>query len=254
MRSPSRAKTLLIGLGAALGTLGVIVALVNDSFSLADRFGAMPTAKSSSQPSLPASPTAIGSPSASQGLSHTPLPSAAERCGSARGELVDCQLPHRYETYVGSCDTGGVVAWLGGRADVDVVRATVVASDRSCLVDLKTEAVGSASQAFKRGASPAFRRCWDEQSGSLVTCDEPHTHEYIAAAVERIATADQCAEAARTYLEVGIDQRSDELRVSALTEVPAVGDNARCVIEVVGAERLEQSVRAIRNTQLRWVD
>lgn len=250
-----RIKPKVIAAGALVTALGIGVALVNDSFSLLDRFaGGDPSRPPVSM--IPSAPTSASNPGpTSPDASNGTQPSARHtaECTSTAGERIDCQLPHQYESYDGICDVDGLVSWLGGRSDVDVPRATVSASDGTCLVDFKVPVTGSGALAFNRADSSVFRKCIDERSRSVVTCAEPHTAEYIAADIAGVADEDACRDAAGDYLAVDIGNRSTELRVRAITSPPADGDNARCVIEVVGTERLAESVRDVKNAQLHWV-
>lgn len=167
---------------------------------------------------------------------------------------TDCQLPHQFEFYAGDCDTAALVRWFGGRPDVDVPRASVreVLTGR-CEVDLKTSVAGTAENGFDRDDSSIFRKCVDDRSQSVVACDTRHTAEYVGAAVEGIATETECRDAAGAYLAVAMSQRSNELRVRAIAAKPVGGANARCMIQVIGTQRLDRSVRGIGTSQLHWV-
>lgn len=246
-------KKVGVGVVAVLGFLGIAVALLNDSVSLHDRFAgtatsSTPTPASQGTTSAPAPPSgeASAAPSAS---SHR----AAATCKDPDGNPIDCQQPHRYETYDGECNTAGLIAWLGGRSDVDVARGVPrrIATG-ACEVDLKTSVIGSARGGFERADSSALRKCVDDRSESVVACNAPHNAEYVAADVPGVADDGACRDAAADYLGIGIDRRSTELRVRAIASEPTGDANARCLIQVIGTERLDTSVRGIENRQLKW--
>ena len=250
----SATKKVGVGIAAGLTFIGVVVALLNDSVSLHDRFADGPTtsAASSATPS-PLSPTREQPKRGSA----SPSPSGASRapvCEDASEAPTDCQLPHQFEFYDGACDTDALITWFGGRPDVDVPRASVrEVSTGHCEVDLKTSVAGIAKNGFDRDDSSIFRKCVDEKSQSVVACDTRHTAEYVGAAVDGIATRTQCRDAAGAYLGVSVSQRSNELAVRAIAATPVGGANARCMIEVIGAQRLDRTVRGIGTSQLHWV-
>ena len=64
---------------------------------------------------------------------------------------------------------------------------------------------------------------------------------------------DDCKQDARSYLGVGIDQRSGELRVRAIASPPTKATRERCMIEVIGSQRIDHTVRDLRTSQLHWV-
>ena len=169
------------------------------------------------------------------------------------GTPIDCEEPHTYEYYEGACTVDGLISWLGGSDDIDVARGRVSSSPSGCLVDFRIPVVGSSSQALEREDGDGLRRCSNAAANEIVSCSQPHDGEFVAAGVGGIAKRQDCESAADTYLGVAIDSRSDELRVRRITTAPEGGDNARCVIEVVGDERLAESVRDVGNAQLHWV-
>lgn len=250
----TRAKK-LIALGAAIvGFLAASVALANDSLSLHDRFSG---SRPSSPPSAEPNPSIRSGSPATDSTVQTPRPvsPASSPCRSEKGGEIDCQLPHRYQIYEGKCSASGLVSWLGGRSDIDVARGAVRENaGGGCLLDLKATVVGSSEEGFEREDSSVFRKCADDRSQSVVACNRRHTLEYVAADVSGVASEKDCQLAADRYLGVGIDKRDGELRARAIKSKPAAGTSERCVIEVVGSQRLQQTVRGLGTGVLHWVD
>lgn len=234
---------------AVVGAIGVVVALIADSLSVISFF----SGPAVGQP--PASSAPATAASAEPGSTPSTRMSTRPACATSDGVPVDCELPHRFETFAGECTTAGFIRWLGGRADLDVVRGVVSPQDDGiCRADLRVDARGSAANMLSGEDAATIRRCFDSRSGRIVSCSQPHTIEYFATSSSGIAREGSCESAAVTYLGIRPKRRSNELRVRRIGSSPPVGDNARCVIEVVGSQRLAVSVRGIANTQLDWVD
>lgn len=250
----TRAKTVVAVVVGAAGFAAALITIVNDGWSLHDRFT---PEEASLSPVVAVSPSAPETPPGLRPTRNEIPPPTTPRspdCRLDNGSGVDCQLAHRYEVYHGTCDDEGLVSWLGGRPDIDIPRGAVRGlGDGQCLADLKASVKGMAGNGFARENDSLLRRCFDGRTASVVPCSEPHTGEYVAADVDGIATDGDCAKAARSYLDVAIAQRSDELRVRAIKSPPQDGARARCMIEVIGSQRLDRTVRNLRNSQLHWV-
>lgn len=254
-RSRRRLGAMLIAAGSALG---VTIAMAADSLSIYSFFSGPPaTGRSVSSPATAGSsaPTpATHTPSDPSGAA-APTEPTGSPCANAAGTTVDCELPHRYESFNGECTVAGLVRWMGGRPDIDVVRAGVRAiDDGSCRADFRIDVTGSGSGALARSDAAVFRRCYDSRSNAVLSCNQPHTVEYVAASSPGMAKSGDCESAATGYLNIAAQRRSDELRVKRIESSPTAGDNARCVIEVLGSQRLAVSVRGIGQEQLHWVE
>lgn len=121
-------------------------------------------------------------------------------------------------------------------------------------MDFRVDVTGTAAGALSGAEAAGLRRCFDDRGGRVVGCDEPHTIEYFATSNSGIAAQSECESVAVLYLGISPQGRSSELTVKRIAANPAHGDNARCVIQVVGSQRLAVSVRGIENRQLDWVD
>lgn len=243
---------------AALPVVGLVVALVADSLSVVSFFAgpeatAAPASVSAS--SQPTSMTPPDDPPESGPAATSPTPHSGSACSTASGVVTDCELEHRYEAFDGDCTVAGLIRWLGGRPDLDVVRAGVSPMDTgACRADFRVDVRGSAAGALLADTADVLRRCYDSRSDAVVSCSQPHSAEYVAAPSSGVARPEECESAADDYLEIDPQRRSDELRVRRIGSSPAAEDNARCVIEVVGSQRLAASVRGLRNTALDWVE
>lgn len=243
---------------AALPIAGLLVALVADFLSVFTFFagpgvtGAPTSVSASPQPTasvLPAHPSPSGVGKASS-TAHT-----EPACSSASGTPTDCEIVHRYEVFDGDCTVAGLIGWLGGRPDIDVVRAGVGPLESGgCRADFRVDVRGSASGVLAGETADILRRCYDGASNAVVSCSQPHTAEYVAASISGVARPQDCESAADDYLEIAPRRRSEELRVRSIGSSPAAGDNARCMIEVRGSQRLAVSVRGLRNARLDWVE
>lgn len=231
-----------------LAALPKIVDLAANALTVADH---LPSGSSSPERrgGEPANQPARSSSSSSQ--------SAAIQLGcltGSGGSSIDCELGHGAELFQGSCDTEGLVSWMGGRPDIDVPRGAANARhDGICVADLRVLVEGTAANGFSGANSSVLRKCFDDRTASVVACSQPHTAEYVAAEVGGIADRGACEKAAHSYLGVAIAERSTELRVRVIKSVPKGDDRARCIIEVIGSQRLDRTVRSLRNTQLHWV-
>jgi hypothetical protein len=181
-------------------------------------------------------------------------------CLGADRQPLPCTAVHRYEVVaIGAteCNAAVAVSYLGGNPDLDIVRARFVLSDEhACLVADAADADRSATiKGILAAADPAagspFRLCRDDRSAPTeVSCDVPHTSEFVGSMGEPAPDQTHCEAAASAYLSRTFADVSDRLKVTAIpTSVPSSGAPS-CVITTRGNAVLTESLRSVRTNAL----
>ena len=168
---------------------------------------------------------------------------AASTCLDGAGEPIDCREPHQYERYSGDCSTPGMLRFMAGRPGLDVVLASVVRDGGGCLLSTPVTVADSAAQALSGTGDDAWLRCVDERESRLVSCDRPHTGEYVATGRAGKADLDECRAAAEVYMDQSLGSVGDLLQVHVVDEIDDDPNSARCLIAIRGSQPLDASVR-----------
>ncbi len=217
-----------------------------------------PTDESSSSSGSP--PALVGT-TPSNDPAATASPTAGRRAGVSVGDclpraadrVVSCLLPHAYEVVgLGACDRGQAVRYLGGDPAVEILlvepRTLTMLSTVACVVAGPggADSTASAKGVLEGESDAAWRRCVDAGTGNDRTpCDQRHTGEYVLLAPPQGPLT--CPDAARRYLGAPLTNFVGQLRVE---ERVVSGGVKACVVSVLGADRLGDSLRDLRTAAL----
>lgn len=175
-----------------------------------------------------------------------PKASATDGCWTAAHTHVDCRATHRYEVLPagGECTMAKAMRYLGGRWLVDVpMRVRVIGwAGGRCAIDAGRGVQGSARNVLREPA-PEWRQCVDVRKRLVVRCSQPHTGEYIGSGRTGRATPQECAAAAKTYINKAPAQYAATLRIDVLDLVSGAPVSQRCVVSARGGRLLTTTIR-----------
>jgi hypothetical protein len=236
--------------------LAGVVGIIAGVLEVVDRVDETSSSQTERQPpgepgvdtsSAGASPPATSPGSASGSGRSASTEDAKSACISSKNQSVDCREFHRYEQLPGDCSTAALLNYMGGRAGLDVALGHPTASNSGgCFLDNGREVSSSARGVLAvDDGDDAWRRCYDDRRNIIVSCDEPHTGEYVATGGESKASQAECATAARTYMGRSIAANAELLQVQVIAKTGSDPNLPRCLISIRGAQRLGASVRRI---------
>jgi hypothetical protein len=155
-----------------------------------------------------------------------------------------------------ACDAVVALGYLGGNADLDVLRARLEMDGNVCVlsnadqVDMSNSVKGMLD--VSNGlVGDAFRLCRDDRTKPTdVGCNTPHTGEYVGVPAGAVPDQQGCEAAAKAYMSVGFSEVSGDLAVLALPTADPDDGRPRCVITVRGNQVLTASIRNVRTHAL----
>ncbi|GAA4969194.1 hypothetical protein [Kineococcus glutinatus] len=247
--------TAAVVVGGVLAAIAAVVEITTGSLDLIERGSAddpappaatsAPAATTSTRPPEPSSPDSGASDGGVAAL-------AVGTCLTAADTATVCSASHQGEVFAtGSCDTPTLVAYLGGRADVDVlgealqVRELDVAGGTACVVGSGNPVTGSFANTLQEDVGDAWRRCHDSRTGQDVACSVPHTAEYTHLSAGGPQDVD-CVQVSADYTRSSYQDLADRLRVERATPD---GESA-CLLVVRGSRVLTASVRDLGSAPL----
>ena len=225
-----------------------VVAVAAFGLDVFDRVGSRSEAPagdmSDSRPSPSASASASPAPSTAPSGATAAVP--ASTCLDDAGKPIDCRAPHQRERYSGDCSTPGMLRFMAGRPGLDVVLARVARDGGQCLLSTPVTVADTAAQALNGNADDGWLRCLDERQDRLVSCDQPHTGEYIATGRAGKANLVECQSTAERYMDQSLESVGELLQVRVVDEIDDDPNSARCLISIRGSQPLVASVRNLR--------
>jgi hypothetical protein len=241
----------VVAICEVIGAIGVVGGAIVGVAHLAglggsdDASGSRPPATETTGPTT-APPSATPSSTSPPPLPPTSSAATLPRCWTAGRILVDCRENHRFEEIPGAtqCTQATVIAFMGGRVDLDVVLARPATSPLgSCAVDAGHDLPTSAKDVLTKSGAASWRRCNDSRIRKIVACSSLHSSEYFATGSLRRATTEECEVAAVQYMDQTPANVVDELQIRAMNVVSNSPDPARCAIDARGNHLLVDSVR-----------
>jgi hypothetical protein len=185
-------------------------------------------------------------------------PSGTISIGSclAYGHAVSCDAPHQSEVYSvnSACNMKDLVGYLGGTPDTDVLRSTIapitvkLQGQTVCIVSIPSGAQtsGSVKQVLDTPGGDVWRRCLDNRYGREVPCSDPHTDEFVFSGLLSPSESLDCTDRASRYLMATVAGLSTQLTVRDARQ----GTTLQCLVEVLGENVLNSSVRRIGTNAL----
>ena len=164
---------------------------------------------------------------------------ALDGCSTADRVGVDCRATHRYEALpAGSpCTMAAAMHYLGGRwlLDVPMTVRTMAWPGGRCVIDAGRDVHGSARGVMREPAAD-WRRCADTRRKIVVRCSQRHTSEFIGTGSTRRASPQQCATAARIYINKPPASYADKLSIAVLP-------GGLCLVSARGNHLLTTTIR-----------
>ncbi len=185
---------------------------------------------------------------------------AVGNCLAADLKPLPCTAIHRFEVVAvdsTECDAAVAVSYLAGNPDLDVIRARfTLSNEHACLVanagdtDRSATIKGILAVSDAAAGSP-FRLCRDDRTAPTeVSCDVPHTSEFIGSLGVPAPDTDDCQAAATAYLSRTYNDVSGRLKVTAIPTSDPSSGSPSCVITTRGNAVLTQSIRNVRTSAL----
>lgn len=166
-------------------------------------------------------------------------------CRDEQGE-TSCDGAHSIEiAHFDPCTRAGLITYMGGDADVDVVQDlfSVSSSDDACRVEVVGQPVDqSLSGILREPEGDVYRLCWDKSTDAAVGCNEPHFAEKIYAGG---ATSVDCNEMYSRYVGVPLDRHFESIDLER-----DAGDTTSCWAKVRLNAQLVGSLRSLGERSL----
>lgn len=178
----------------------------------------------------------------------SPTPNKTPSC-LILGQAVSCQAEHDSEVIseLRSCSEDQLLDFMGGRADVDVLREglTIKQQGDRCLVDgISASTTQSLEGVLATPSGDSYRICWNRATNRNVGCDVAHDAELI---YQGSAEITDCKEQYLAYVGRSYDRDGTKLLLRTAFNT---GTRNSCWAEVRSENRLDKSIRNLKDNAL----
>ena len=249
-RSRVRSVQAIVGIVAGVATVTAL--LLNILWHSGSSDGG-PASRGSGAPASGSS-GADGSPQGSRSANTPPIQLGT--CLTTAFTVVPCGVVHRFDVVSppeSACTVPAAIAYLGGASGTDVIivkpKALAIPSGASaCVIEdaSRSDRQGSAQGELATAGGDIWRRCFDGRNlRADVTCDKPHTREYVGVPTGVAPDPARCQQAAESYLGTTYAQVSNELAIGSIPVVNPNDESPRCYVEARSGNLLSAPLRNV---------